>query len=205
MELNKKTNELTMSEEDLLLTDDEDKAKNKPNTTTNSKRSTKDKRRQLTDANRLRANSLDDLSRLKQSTLHFGFNRQMASATSACTATTPLNTVANVDAMSNESSGKVFVFGSVNDGAGTSSTSFMPTQANANSETEQSIQNNENKKSATLKDVKQILDSNKGIINAASKHDTNIRPTLGATSTPNSNEGGAKKRRRGGKKVRAML
>lgn len=143
----------------------------------------------------MRAQSLDDINRLTQTTLQFSFGKQSAGAKQISTPTIKPNENAATGVKSLESPGEPFIFGEPSDGAAKTSTLAGLSEMNGNMD----------QRPATLKDVWQILDTNKGIISAvsASAQTVHMRPPINASSTP---DGGAiKKRRRGGKKYKEMM
>lgn len=210
---------LTFSDEDKLLEENASSARTKPADIAKPKQ-TKVNRNKMIDANRLRAHSLGDISQSKQRTLRYHFGKPHSDAVKDSTLMGIPNAALSANIKSADASSVPFVFGTSLDGAANASTSkdILKTDINAqgNSTTlndkclqDDKIAVNTANRPATLNDIKRVMEANAtlGSMMPPTQTQTHtIRPPLNATSTPNKTDGAVvKKRRRGGKKYRAMM
>lgn len=203
-----KKDDLSLSDEDRLLDGKSVPAKTNTAAPAYQKQTKKDFRHKLVDANRMRAHSMDGITRLTQTTLPFSFGRQISSADTSSTMTSIPNRDANVGDTVKSS----IVSSAIDDtfnGAGTSSTSNVKQIVESTAQIEQKPPDtlHTHERPATLKDVKHILDANNAISGATPPSTLLpiLRPHLNATSTPNKTGGAGKKRRRGGKKYKEQM
>lgn len=188
-----KTNDMTLSDEDNLLR--EDATMEAPTTSkiapSQQINKTKVHRNKLLDSNRLRAHSMGDISRLPTDGRRFTLDGLYGSANTNSTPNSAPFEMVGDHTRSTATQIASLPSGSAAVGAVNTRTPAAP-QAN--------------KKTATLSDVRQILDANAstGAPNA-NTFNTHLRPPLNSTSTPNKNDGAKKRTRRGGKKHKEWL
>lgn len=219
---NKQEDHFSLSDEDRLIAADTLAADTKTAGGAIPKQSNRGQRHKIMDANRLRAQSLNDISRLTQTQLPFSFGNPLIGATTSST----LNGNPNMNAI----------------GAGTSTASFTPLPVNVNStdtsvpvelsgtgnsaQTVKQLAKNlisnagptanfgaiqlgtstAAEQPATLNDIRQIVTAN-GELNGAPVNSTqnkNFRPQLNTAKLPN-DDVPRKRHRRGGKKYKEKM
>lgn len=180
---NKNTNDtnLTMSDEDRLICDDEELPQA---VFASPHRANKLKRQNIVDANRLRAQSPNDISRLTQSTSSHSFGVHFPGAITNCTSNSAPNESVGVGEKPNVSLRSLPLFGTPLDGAVNASTLIggsnpieLVSKMHFIAGDSGTSQGNDIRP-ANLNDVKQIMATNESVINSTSTNTNNTSVPL---------------------------
>lgn len=219
---------ITSDMEDQLLNDDAKSARTHPAVNAKRKQSNKSSRQKMVDENRAKSQSLDDISRLTQTTLPFVFGKQITGASTNSTLISTPNENAAVSGEPTMPPGAKTNPDTASDATKASNTTAETLKLDKNAQNSvpqnQSIRLQTDQKAfdgatppstsnvmsrpTTLKDIDEILSNNimRSDAEMNSTQVINLRPPLNSTSTTNKNSGAVKKPRRcGGKKYKEMM